>query len=77
MQIYQLNSTNLKAGKRKLSKKKIAVFDAYSVKKTPETITEGYFDDSSIRVRVLIYYNFGRRNCIGDVRAPILLIGKI
>jgi hypothetical protein len=49
------------------------MWTTYSIKKIPKTVTQGYFHNSCIRVRVLIYYNFRCRNCISVARAPVLL----
>lgn len=48
-------------------------YHAYGVNKSPKAVTKRYFHNSCIRIRVLIYYDFGSRNRISLTRTPVLL----
>lgn len=50
---------------------------SYSIKKSPKAIPKSDLHNCCIRIWVLIYYNFGSRNCISLTRTSILLIQVI
>lgn len=50
---------------------------SYSIKKSPKPIPKSDLHNCCIRIWVLIYYNFGSRNCISLTSTSILLIQVI